>query len=185
MEKTLDCSLLPPKDATPTNFAEKTFANIHKTSIFVTIFFLDSFLLYGVCIQPCSTVNDRSWVEEGQGVKLVALPFSYSPELTACWLEDDRLKMWPAETHDKYSLHVADVQSTWLRSWISFWTTYLYSGSSSSFIWREGRKCSYLWGVCSLKIWCLWQEALVRIRLVLFTLYLSPTTRTTSLEPGR
>ena len=87
----------------------------------MTIFFLENFPLYGVCIQPCSTVNDRSWVEEGQGVKLVALPFSYSPELTTCWLEYDRLKTWPAETHDKYSLYVADVQSTWLRSWISFW----------------------------------------------------------------
>ena len=107
----------------------QSFANSHKTSIFTTIF-----PLYGVCTQPCSTVNDRSWVE-CLGVKLVALPFSCSPEPTACWLEYDRLKTWPVETHDKCSLHKAE---TWLRSWIPFWITYLYSGSSSSFIWREG-----------------------------------------------
>ena len=36
-----------PKDVTPPNFAEKTFANSHKNTKFVKVFFLESFLLYG------------------------------------------------------------------------------------------------------------------------------------------
>ena len=37
-EKTfVDCSLVPPKDATPPNFTKKTFANSHKTSKFVNL----------------------------------------------------------------------------------------------------------------------------------------------------
>ena len=35
-----------PKDATPPNFAEKTFANIHKTVKFAKVFFRKSFPLY-------------------------------------------------------------------------------------------------------------------------------------------
>ena len=38
MEKTLaDCLLVLPKDATPPHFADKTFANSHKTSKFVKV----------------------------------------------------------------------------------------------------------------------------------------------------
>ena len=43
------CKLLAfavPKDATPPNFAEKTFMNSHKTAKFVKVFFLKSFPLY-------------------------------------------------------------------------------------------------------------------------------------------
>ena len=48
VEKTFaDCSLLPPKDATPPNFAEKTFVNSHKTSKFTKVLSLKSFPLYG------------------------------------------------------------------------------------------------------------------------------------------
>ena len=36
-----------PKDATPPNFAEKTFANRHKTAKFAKVFSLKSFPLYG------------------------------------------------------------------------------------------------------------------------------------------
>ena len=53
VEKTFaDCSLVLPivplEDATPSNFAEKTFANSHKTSKFVKVFSLESFPLYGI-----------------------------------------------------------------------------------------------------------------------------------------
>ena len=37
-----------PKDATPSNFAEKTFANSHKTAKFAKVFSLESFPLYGI-----------------------------------------------------------------------------------------------------------------------------------------
>ena len=43
-----DCALMPPKVATPTNFAVKTFANTHKTSKFAKVFSLESFLLYSI-----------------------------------------------------------------------------------------------------------------------------------------
>ena len=36
------------KDAAPPNFAEKTFANSHKTVKFAKVFFLESFPLYGI-----------------------------------------------------------------------------------------------------------------------------------------
>ena len=36
-----------PKDATPLNFAEKTFTNSHKTVKFSKVFSLESFPLYG------------------------------------------------------------------------------------------------------------------------------------------
>ena len=36
---------MPPKDALPPNFIEKNFANNVKTSKFVKVFFLESFLL--------------------------------------------------------------------------------------------------------------------------------------------
>ena len=42
-----DCSVVPPMDATPPNFMKKTFPNSHKTSKFVKVFSLESFLLYG------------------------------------------------------------------------------------------------------------------------------------------
>ena len=46
-----DCSLVPPKDATPTNFVEKTVANSHKTSKFATkVFSLKHFPLYGIVL---------------------------------------------------------------------------------------------------------------------------------------
>ena len=48
-EKTfMDCLLVPPKDATPLNFTEKTFAISHKTSKFVKVFSLENFPLYGI-----------------------------------------------------------------------------------------------------------------------------------------
>ena len=52
-EKTFaDCSLVLPlvllEDATPSNFAKKTFANSHKTSKFAKVFSLESFPLYGI-----------------------------------------------------------------------------------------------------------------------------------------
>ena len=37
-----------PKDATPPNFTEKTFANSHKTTKFAKVFSLESFQLYGI-----------------------------------------------------------------------------------------------------------------------------------------
>ena len=47
VEKTFaDCSLVPPKDATPPNFTEKTFANSHKASKFAKVFSLEIFTLY-------------------------------------------------------------------------------------------------------------------------------------------
>ena len=48
MEKTF-CRLLAfavPKEAMPPNFAEKTFANSHKTTKFTEVFSLESFPLY-------------------------------------------------------------------------------------------------------------------------------------------
>ena len=42
-----DCPLVPPKDATPPNFTEKTFTNSHKTVKFAKVFSLESFTLYG------------------------------------------------------------------------------------------------------------------------------------------
>ena len=44
----MDCSLIPPKDATLPNFLEKNFVNSHKTAKFMKIFSLESFLLYGM-----------------------------------------------------------------------------------------------------------------------------------------
>ena len=44
----VDCSLLAPKDVTPQNFAEKTFANNHKTAKFPKVFSLESFPLYSI-----------------------------------------------------------------------------------------------------------------------------------------
>ena len=46
------CGLLTfavPKDATPPNFAEKTFSDSHKTPKFANVFSLESFTLYGSC----------------------------------------------------------------------------------------------------------------------------------------
>jgi len=47
-----------PKDATPQNFVEKTFANSHKTTQFTKVCSLESFPLYGnCCIQHQSVVG--------------------------------------------------------------------------------------------------------------------------------
>ena len=43
----VDCSVVPPNNAMPPNFTEKTFANSHKTSKYVKVFSLKSFTLYG------------------------------------------------------------------------------------------------------------------------------------------
>ena len=43
-----DCLLVLPKDVTCPNFAEKTFANSHKTSKFANVFSLESFSLYRI-----------------------------------------------------------------------------------------------------------------------------------------
>ena len=54
-EKTFaDCSLVPPKDVTPQNFAEITFTNSHKTLKFVQVFFLKSFPLYSCKYKLCA-----------------------------------------------------------------------------------------------------------------------------------
>ena len=46
----MDCSLLPrQRTPPPTNFAEKTFANSHKTAKFTKVFSLKSLPLYGMC----------------------------------------------------------------------------------------------------------------------------------------
>ena len=42
------CSLVLPKDTTPPNLAEKTFANSHKTLKLVKVFSLKSFPLYSI-----------------------------------------------------------------------------------------------------------------------------------------
>ena len=44
----VNCSLMPPKDAMPLNFARKTFMNSHKILKFAKVFFLKSFPLYGM-----------------------------------------------------------------------------------------------------------------------------------------
>ena len=47
------CGLLAyatPKDTTPPNFTEKTFANSHKTAKFMKVFSLKSFPLYGTIV---------------------------------------------------------------------------------------------------------------------------------------
>ena len=45
-----DWLLVLPKDATPPNFVEKTFANSHKTSKFAKVFSLESFPLYSIAV---------------------------------------------------------------------------------------------------------------------------------------
>ena len=42
-----DCPLVPPNNAMPPNFAEKTFMNSHKISKLAKVFSLKSFPLYG------------------------------------------------------------------------------------------------------------------------------------------
>ena len=46
-----------PKDATPPNFMEKTFANCHKTTKFAKVFSLESFPLYGMLFTHYDTKN--------------------------------------------------------------------------------------------------------------------------------
>ena len=51
------CGLLTfaaPKDTMPQNFAEKTFANSHKTTKFMKVFSLESFPLYGIRFCVCT-----------------------------------------------------------------------------------------------------------------------------------
>ena len=43
-----------PKDATPPDFAEKTFVNSHKTVKFAKVFSLESFPIYSSCSRNCS-----------------------------------------------------------------------------------------------------------------------------------
>ena len=50
----VNCSLMPPKDAMPLNFARKTFMNSHKILKFAKVFFLKSFPLYGMCLLSSS-----------------------------------------------------------------------------------------------------------------------------------
>ena len=60
VEKTfVYCSLVPSKDATPPNFAKKTFANSQKTSKFVKIFFFKSFPFYRLCLIRVWKLTDR------------------------------------------------------------------------------------------------------------------------------
>ena len=47
-----------PKDATPPNFAEETFAYSHKTVKFVKVFYFKSFPLYGIDRKEHS---ERNW----------------------------------------------------------------------------------------------------------------------------
>ena len=49
------CGMLTclPTDAMPQNFAEKTFANSHKTSKFVKLFSLKGFLPHGMLCRIC------------------------------------------------------------------------------------------------------------------------------------
>ena len=47
-----DCSLMPPKNATPPNFVKKTFMDTHKTTKFTKNFSLESFPLYGTVAIP-------------------------------------------------------------------------------------------------------------------------------------
>ena len=64
-----------PKDTMPQNFAEKNFANSHKTTKFVKVFSPESFLLYssnGVdshtidhMFSVSSSQNHRNWVNVG------------------------------------------------------------------------------------------------------------------------
>ena len=44
-----------PKDATPPNFVDKTFANSHKTVEFAKVSSLESFPLYGIMCLDCVT----------------------------------------------------------------------------------------------------------------------------------
>ena len=48
-EKIFACAV--PKDTTPPNFVDKSFANSHKTAKFVKVFSCESFLLYGTLAQ--------------------------------------------------------------------------------------------------------------------------------------
>jgi len=46
-----------PKDGTPQNFAEKTFANSHKTAKSTKLFSLKSFPLYGIALLATPVPN--------------------------------------------------------------------------------------------------------------------------------
>ena len=48
-----------PKDATPQNFAEKTFTNSHKTTKFAKVFSLESFPLYGTYLERYYTLTSH------------------------------------------------------------------------------------------------------------------------------
>ena len=71
----MDCSLMPPKDATLPNFLEKIFVNSHKTTKFVKIFSLESFLLYTVCFLFSLDWADYQWTGIGdEGASALADP---------------------------------------------------------------------------------------------------------------
>ena len=62
-EKTIvDCSLVPPTDATPPKFVEKTFVSSHKTSKFVKVFSLKSFPLYGIHVSTGENLFMNEWM---------------------------------------------------------------------------------------------------------------------------
>ena len=50
-----DCSLVMPKNATPSNFMEKTFVNCRKTSKFANVLFLENFLQDGISVYSCNS----------------------------------------------------------------------------------------------------------------------------------
>ena len=69
MKKTfINCLLIPLKDATPLNFAEKTSTNSHKTSKFAQVFSLQSFPLYGMCFLSFLTALPLPKTKNGGGL---------------------------------------------------------------------------------------------------------------------
>ena len=56
-------TFVAPKDATPPSFAEKTFANRHKTAKFAKVFSLESFPLYSTM---CCSLTSRGEGSQGE-----------------------------------------------------------------------------------------------------------------------
>ena len=56
-------TFVAPKDATPPSFAEKTFANRHKTAKFTKVFSLESFPLYSTM---CCSLTSRGEGSQGE-----------------------------------------------------------------------------------------------------------------------
>ena len=63
------------KDATPSNFAEKTFANSYKTAKFAKVFSLESFPLYGKHHHPRIVSNQRKIAIASPGRRNVVTSF--------------------------------------------------------------------------------------------------------------